>query len=139
MLLARPAIIPIRVSHLRAWLTFVELAYNPPMPRDPGLEELVHSSLGDPPGLTEKAMFGGWAWLLHGNLLCGARKDSLMLRIGPDNEPWALQLPGVIPVVMRGRRMKGYVRATPDAYAEDAVRQRLIDATLAFTNTLPRK
>lgn len=109
------------------------------MPRDPGLEELVSTSLGNPPGLTEKAMFGGWAYLLHGNLLAGARTGSLMLRVGPDNEAWALPIAGVTPVVMRGRRMKGYVRAAPEAYANDAVRQRLIDAALAFTRSLPKK
>jgi hypothetical protein len=109
------------------------------MPRDPGLEELVHSSLGSLPGLTEKAMFGGWAFLLNGHLLCGARRGSLMLRVGPDNENWALKAPHVVPVVMRGRRMAGYVRATTEAYADDDLRQRLLDAAVAFTRALPRK
>ena len=109
------------------------------MPRDPGLEELVHATLGDPPGLTGKAMFGGWAFLLHGNLLCGARRGSLMLRVGPENEAWALDLPGVAPVVMRGRRMRGYVRAAPDAYADDLIRTRLLNAAVAFTLSLPGK
>jgi hypothetical protein len=109
------------------------------MPRDPGLEELLHNSLGDLPGLSEKAMFGGWAFLLHGNLLFGARSGSLMLRVGPDNETWALTIPGVVAVVMRGRRMRGYVRALPEAYANGAVRLRLVDAAVAFTRTLPRK
>lgn len=84
-------------------------------------------------------MFGGWGFLLHGNLLCGARRGSLMLRVGRDNEAWALELPGVSAVVMSGRRMHGYVRATPEAYADDAIRQRLLDAAAAFTSTLPRK
>lgn len=109
------------------------------MPRDAGLEELVHSAIGSLPGLTEKSMFGGWAYLLHGNLLCGARRGSLMLRIGRDNESWALAIPGVIPVVMRGRRMADYVRATPEAYADDRHRERLLDAAVAFTGSLPRK
>jgi hypothetical protein len=109
------------------------------MARDPGLEELVHSTLGSLPGLTEKAMFGGWAFLLNGNLLCGARKASLMLRVGADNETWAFKVPNVVPVVMRGRRMKGYVRAMPEAHADDSLRQRLLDAAIAFTRTLPKK
>jgi hypothetical protein len=109
------------------------------MARDAGLEELVHTTLGNLPGLTEKAMFGGWGFLLHGNLLCGAREGSLMLRIGADNEAWALKMAYVVPVVMRGRRMTGYVRAAPEAYADDAVRQRLLDAAVAFTRSLPRK
>ncbi len=109
------------------------------MPRDPGLEELVHCALGDLPGLSEKSMFGGWAFLLHGNLVCGARHGSLMLRVGPANEGWALTIPGVDPVSMRGRRMRGYVRASPQAYSLDDNRQRLLDAAIAFTLSLPKK
>jgi hypothetical protein len=109
------------------------------MARDVGLEELVRSSLGATRGLSEKAMFGGWAFLLHGNLLCAARSGGLMLRIGRDNEKWALAIPGVVAVVMRGRTMGGYVRALPEAYADDGIRQRLVDAAVAFTECLPGK
>lgn len=109
------------------------------MPRDPGLEELVSDAIGNPPGLTGKAMFGGWALLLHGNLLCGMRRGSLMLRVGQENEAWALEIPGVAPVAMRGRRMRGYVRAGVDAYSDDGQRQRLLDAAVAFVRSLPKK
>jgi hypothetical protein len=40
---------------------------------------------------------------------------------------------------MRGRRMSGWVRATPETYGNDALRQKLIDAALRFTASLPRK
>jgi TfoX N-terminal domain len=109
------------------------------MARDAGLEELVSSALGDLPGVTGKAMFGGWAFLLHGNLLCGVRRDGLMLRVGREHEAWALAIPGVDSVAMRGRRMQGYVRVLPEAYGEDGVRQRLVDAAVRFTGSLPRK
>lgn len=129
------------------------------MPRDPGLEELVKSSLANTRGLSEKAlseksMFGGWAWLLHGNLLCGARRGSLLLRVGKDNEAWANQIPGVATAVMGGRRMSGWVRATTRGLQQcgvpnlrgvrrlglnDALRQKLIDAALRFTASLPKK
>lgn len=109
------------------------------MPRDPGLEELVKSHLTNTRGLTEKAMFGGWAFLLHGNLLIGARRGSLLLRVGKDNEPGATRIPGVAVAIMGGRRMSGWVRATPEAYANDALRQQLIDAALRFTGSLPKK
>lgn len=39
--------------------------------RDAGLEHLLHDHLGALPGLSGKAMFGGYAWLLDGHLLCG--------------------------------------------------------------------
>ena len=109
------------------------------MARDVGLEELVLGTLGGIDGLSGKAMFGGWAIMLHGNLLCGVRRESLMLRLGCENEAWALEIAGVEPVVMRGRTMKGYVRVGPEGYGDDGVRQRLVDAAVGFTGLLPRK
>jgi hypothetical protein len=114
------------------------------MPRDPGLEELVKSSLRNTRSLSEKAfseksMFGGWAYLLYGNLLIGARHGSLLLRVGKDNEAWANQIPGVATAIMGGRRISGWVRATPEAYGDDALRQKLIDAAVHFTGSLPKK
>lgn len=109
------------------------------MARDKGLEELLNDSLEAIPGLTQKAMFGGWAWLVNGNLLCGARTDSMLVRLGKKNETWALEIPGVLPMMMRERRMHGWVRASPEAYGSDAVRQRLLNAALEFTQSLPKK
>ncbi|KGM34842.1 TfoX/Sxy family protein [Inquilinus limosus] len=109
------------------------------MARDPGLEELVREALGEEPGLDEKRMFGGLAWLLHGNLLCGARVDSMLVRLGKGNDGWALQQPDVAAMVMQGRAMPGWVRAGAAAYGDDALRRRLLDAALAFVRTLPPK
>ena len=109
------------------------------MGRDAGLEELVAGALGDTPGVTGKAMFGGWAFLVRGNLLCGVRSGSLMLRVGPANEAWAVKIPGVEPVVMGTRRMRGYVRAGAKAYGDDGVRARLMEAAIGFVGSLPAK
>ena len=109
------------------------------MARDEGLEELLHDMLGPASGLAEKAMFGGRAWLLHGNLLCGARQDGLLLRLGKGHDGWALEQPGVKRMEMRGRALEGWVRAGPDAYGDDEVRQKLLDAALSFVQGLPAK
>src|SRR5581483_5008725 len=109
------------------------------MARDKRLEELLNNSLEATPGLTQKAMFGGWAWLLNGNLLCGSRINSMLVRLGKENETWALEIPGVLPMMMRGRRMHGWVRASPEAYTNDALRHRLVNAALEFTRSLPKK
>jgi hypothetical protein len=109
------------------------------MARDEGLEELLREHLVAEPGLTEKAMFGGRAWLLNGNLLCAARDDGMLARLGRDRDGWALAAPGVVPMLSRGKRMHGWVRAGPDAFGDDALRRRLIDAALAFVRALPAK
>ena len=64
------------------------------MARDKGLEELLNDSLDAVAGLTQKAMFGGAAWLVNGNLLCGARDDGMLIRLGKDRDAWALRIVG---------------------------------------------
>jgi len=109
------------------------------MARDPGLEELLEDDLKGVRGLTQKPMFGGMAWLLHGNLLLGARKDSLLVRLGRDRDAWALKQPGIESMVMQGRVMSGWVRAKAEAYGNDALRGKLVAVAIEFNRTLPKK
>ena len=109
------------------------------MPRDKGLETQINEDIGGRRGITEKPMFGGLAWLLDGKLLLGARNVGMLARIGEANETWALKLPGVAPMMMRSRRMRGWVRASMDVCGDDALRRRLIAAAIEFVQTLPEK
>ncbi|MFM0730502.1 TfoX/Sxy family protein [Paraburkholderia sediminicola] len=109
------------------------------MTRDRGLEELLNDDLRSEPDITEKAMFGGWAWLVNGHLLCGARDDGMLVRLGKGKEGWALQISGIVPMVSRARRMHGWVRAAPEVYGDDALRQKLLDSALIFVRSLPAK
>jgi hypothetical protein len=76
---------------------------------------------------------------VNGNLLCGARSDGMLVRLGKENEVWALEIPGVVPMMTRGRQMRGWVRAAPHVYGNDALRQRLVDVALEFNRSLPKK
>jgi hypothetical protein len=107
--------------------------------RDPGLEELVVEDLGALPGLSEKKMFGGLAWMLDGHLLCAASEKGIMVRLGKGNDAWALEEPDVAVMVMQGRTMSGWIRAGLDACADDDLRKRLLDKAIAFVATLPPK
>lgn len=109
------------------------------MARDQGLEALLRDDLAAERGLTEKAMFGGRAWLLNGNLLCGARDDGMLVRLGKDRDGWALETRDIIPMVSRGRRMHGWVWAGAEAFGDDALRRKLLDAALVFVRSLPAK
>ena len=109
------------------------------MARDEGLEELIYDELRSTPGVTDKAMFGGWAWLLWGNLLCGARDDGMLVRLGRGNDAWALAVAGIDPMLSRGKRMSGWVRADARAYGGDDTRRKLIGAALQFVGGLPRQ
>lgn len=109
------------------------------MARDKGLEEIINDDLSEQAGITAKAMFGGWAWLSHGNLLCCARHDGMLVRLGKGNNGWALALDGIGPMMSGTRLMDGWVRVAPSVYGDDVMRHRLLDAALAFTQSLPAK
>ncbi|HUO22557.1 MAG TPA: hypothetical protein VMU59_08590 [Caulobacteraceae bacterium] len=109
------------------------------MARDEGLEELLREDLQGEPDLSEMTMFGGRAWLLHGNLLCGARHDGMLARLGKDNVDWALASPDVEPMRAGPRLMPGWVWLKAEACGDDALRRKLLDAALAMVRQLPPK
>jgi hypothetical protein len=82
-------------------------------------------------------MFGGVGFILNGNLLVGASKRGLLLRVGKDRQSQALAQPGTRQMEMRGRVMEGYVYVDPPV-APDAVRGWVAMAR-AFVRTLPPK
>lgn len=109
------------------------------MARDRGLEALIDDELRSVSGITSKGMFGGWAWFVRGNLLCGARHDGMLVRLGKGNDASALQIAGVVPMFSGARRMQGWVRADAHAYGDDARRARLLASALQFARSLPPK
>ena len=84
-------------------------------------------------------MFGGLAWLLNGHLLCGARQDGMLVRLGKGCDAWALALPGIVPMISRGRPMQGWVRAEPLAFGDDDLRGMLLRAAIGFVGAMPAK
>jgi TfoX/Sxy family transcriptional regulator of competence genes len=109
------------------------------MARDRGLEELIADDLNSEGGIKEKAMFGGWAWLLDGKLFCGARDDGMLIRLGKGNDAWALEIIGIVPMVSGNRVIQGWVRADPRVYGDDSLRAKLLSNALAFVRSLPAK
>ena len=72
------------------------------MAYDEGLATRVREVLGDQPELVEKKMFGGLAFLLHGNMACGVRGEELIVRVAAEAADAALGEPGTRPCVMTG-------------------------------------
>src|SRR5215467_2476148 len=67
----------------------------------------------------EKKMFGGIGFLLNGNMLVGVWKDSLIVRLGPDEGEEALREPHVSEFDITGRAMKGWVLVAPQGVEDD--------------------
>jgi len=104
------------------------------------LAERVRASLGPDPRLTEKHMFGSLAFLLNGHILAGVRKDgTMLLSVGKAGDAAALAHPGVTPMIMRERVMKGFVQLDTEAIESDDALQFWLSTAERHVSTLPPK
>ena len=109
------------------------------MAYDEGLAQVFRDALARLDGVTEKRMFGGLCFMLHGNMLCGVHKDGGMARVGKDNEAAALEIDGVTPLAFTGRPMGGFVDLDRDLIADDQLRQRVLALAIEYVESLPAK
>jgi TfoX/Sxy family transcriptional regulator of competence genes len=109
------------------------------MAYDEGLAERIRETLVDAHGISERRMFGGLAFLLHGNMFVGVLGSTLMARVGPDQYAAALRKPHAREMDFTGRPMKGYVYVDESGTAEDADLAAWVVACRGYAATLPRK
>ena len=103
------------------------------------LAERIRQRLARRKGVEEKKMFGGVGFLLHGNMLVGVWKDSLIVRLGPDEGDEALKEPHVREFDITGRAMKGWVLVEPEGVEDDEQLTDWIGRATKFVGTLPAK
>jgi TfoX/Sxy family transcriptional regulator of competence genes len=89
--------------------------------------------------IEEKKMFGGIGFLLNGNMLVGVWKDSLIVRLGPDDGDEALKEPHVREFDITGRAMKGWVLVDPEGIEDDDSLSGWIQRAIKFVAKLPAK
>jgi hypothetical protein len=110
------------------------------MAYDEGLAERVREQLAAEPGLTEKAMFGGVAFLLDGTMAVALMGDELMVRVGRDEARGeALARPHTRPSEMKGRPMRGWVLVAPEGLEDDADIASWVGRGAAVARSLPAK
>jgi TfoX/Sxy family transcriptional regulator of competence genes len=106
---------------------------------DEGLAERIRDTLADIPGVTERRMFGGLAFMLHGNMFVGVVGSTLMARVGPDRHATALRRAHAREMDFTGRPMKGYVYVDEAGTANDADLADWVGACRGYVATLPPK
>lgn len=109
------------------------------MAYDEGLAQILRDSLSDVDGIDEKKMFGGIAFMLNGNMLCGVHKDGGMFRVGKENHEAALAVKGVGYLTFTGRKMGGMVEVTDEYIADGTTREALLAFARQFVGALPSK
>ena len=105
---------------------------------DENLAERIRAVLAGTGSVREVRMFGGLCFMLNGNMVAGASKRGLLVRIGKDQHTRALARPDAKRMEMSGRPMEGYVLIDPPPRDEQTLREWL-DLAVAFVNTLPAK
>jgi TfoX/Sxy family transcriptional regulator of competence genes len=102
------------------------------------LADRIRGALANQPDITEKKMFGGLAFMLNGNMVCGVTKDDLMLRVGAENYADALKQPGAREMDFNGRPMKGMVFVNGSEITDNDIAER-VNACARFASSLPSK
>lgn len=108
------------------------------MPYSEPLAQRTRAILQRQKGITERKMFGGLAFMVHGNMCCGIVSDSLMLRMGDAAEA-ALMEPHTRPMDFTGKPMRGILYVDADGIASDEDLGAWIRRALQFARSLPPK
>ena len=110
------------------------------MAYDEDLAERIRSLVHGEPGLSEKKMFGGVAFLVNGNMAVSASgQGGLMLRVDPAETESLLDEPLIRRVVMRGREMDGWLRIDATAVAGDQAFDGWVRRGVDYARSLPAK
>ena len=111
-----------------------EMAY------DEDLAHRVREQLAGESGVTEKAMFGGLAFLLDGNMAVGLSSGGeLMVRVGPDGTDAALARAHTRLFDMTGRPMRGWILVAPEGVKTKRQLASWVSQGVQYARTLPAK
>ena len=110
------------------------------MAYDEDLAQRIRALVATRPGLSERKMFGGVAFLVGGNLAVSASgRGGILVRVGPQRSDQLVATTAASVAVMRGRPMSGWLRV--DAADLGTARQlkKWVDLGVGFAQSLPAK
>jgi TfoX/Sxy family transcriptional regulator of competence genes len=110
------------------------------MAYDEELADRIRALLGDRPGLTEKKMFGGLAFLVGGNMAIAASgQGGILVRVDPDESDALVASTPAEVMEMRGRSMTGWLRVDTADVADDGALAEWVERGAAYAASLPAK
>jgi hypothetical protein len=108
------------------------------VPHDPHLAQRMREAFAGRRDIQEKKMFGGYCWMLNGNMICGVEVGRYMFRVGKDLEAEALGRVGASPMDITGKPMRGFVWVRAE-HAEGEALSAWIALAESYVGMLPRK
>lgn len=107
---------------------------------DVDMANRLRGILADEPGVVEKAMFGGLAFMVAGHMAVSASgQGGLLLRVDPAQTDALIVDPRASRFVMRGREMDGWLRINIDAHATNNELKEWIKHGVGYARSLPPK
>ncbi len=100
----------------------------------------IREGLGDDPGVTERKMFGGLAFLVGGNMAVAASgQGGLLVPVDPAESDQLVAETDARPMEMRGRQMQGWLRVDSDDVKTEPALSRWVELGVAYARSLPPK
>jgi hypothetical protein len=110
------------------------------MAYDTELANRIRELLAPQPGVDERAMFGGLAFLIDGNMAVAASsRGGLMVRVPPQDTDKLLARAHVSPMVMAGRETRGWLRVAADGVKTKRQLQGWVTRGVDYARALPPK
>ena len=110
------------------------------MAYDEDLANRLREALAGEDAITEKKMFGGLAFLLHGHMTVSASgRGGMLVRLDPAATDAALTRPHATLMTMGGRTMEGWIRVAPAGIATKRDLRAWVKRSLDYVKTLPPK
>jgi TfoX/Sxy family transcriptional regulator of competence genes len=110
------------------------------MAYDEELADRIRLLLGNRPGVSEKKMFGGLAFLVGGNMAIAASGwGGILVRVDPEESAELLATTAAYPMEMRGREMTGWLRVAAEAVDDDDDLAAWVERGVAYADSLPPK
>ncbi|PRX50928.1 TfoX/Sxy family transcriptional regulator of competence genes [Prauserella shujinwangii] len=110
------------------------------MAYDRHLADRVRELVADEDGLAERPMFGGLAFLVHGNMaVAAASRGGLLVRVDPAQSAALTDDTHVRPMVMHGRPMRGWLQVDREAVRTAPRLEQWVARGVSFARTLPAK
>jgi hypothetical protein len=110
------------------------------MAYDAELADRIRFLIGTGPGVTEKKMFGGLAFLVGGNMAISASgQGGALIRVDPAETDALAATANATPAVMGGRTMQGWLRVRSEDLEADEELTEWVSRAVGYAQSLPPK
>jgi hypothetical protein len=106
---------------------------------DETLAQRIRKGLGRKKGVMEQKTFGGLCFMLNGHMLVGVWNDSMIVRLGVEQEEDALLEPHVKKLDIKRKPMKGWIKVAKEGVQDVEQVKTWIQRAVKFVGKLPPK